>query len=123
VKPNQDENMNKHKDTTPSAEAAEPQLLALPDANDPPASAAKLAAAQSPLLDVKAHLQVCVGGAVMTVGELTGAKVGQVVTLDRQVDGAIDLMLEGKVVARGQLVAVGDYFGIRLTELPMPLGA
>lgn len=115
--------MNKHIDTTSPADMAEPQLLALPDAKDPPASAAKLASAQSPLLDVKARLQVCVGEAVMTVGELTSAKVGQVVTLDRQVDGAIDLMLEGKVVARGQLVAVGDYFGIRLTELPMPLGA
>lgn len=113
--------MNHPNDKTSSA--AVPQLLALPDAKDPPSSAAKLGVAQSPLLDVKARLQVCVGEAVMTVGELTGAKVGQVVTLDRQVDGAIDLMLEGKVVARGQLVAVGDYFGIRLTELPMPLGA
>lgn len=115
--------MNNPNDKTLPGAAAEPQLLALPEAQEPLATAAKLGAAQSPLLDVKARLQVCVGEAVMTVGELTGAKVGQIVTLDRQVDGAIDLLLEGKVVARGQLVAVGDYFGIRLTELPLPLSA
>jgi flagellar motor switch protein FliN/FliY len=116
----QDKTMN---NPNVSNESAEPQLLALPDAKDPLPTSAKLAASASPLLDVKARLQVCVGEAVMTVGELTNAKAGQVVTLDRQVDGPIDLLLEGKVVARGQLVAVGDYFGIRLTELPMPLSA
>jgi flagellar motor switch protein FliN/FliY len=73
------------------------------------------------LLDVKARLQVCVGEAVMTVGELTRAQVGQVVALDREVDAPVDLLLEGRVVARGQLVAVGEHFGIRLTELPLPL--
>jgi len=33
----------------------------------------------------------------------------------------VDLLLEGSVVARGELVAVGDHFGIRVIELPLDL--
>jgi flagellar motor switch protein FliN/FliY len=33
----------------------------------------------------------------------------------------VDLVLEGKVVARGELVAVDGFFAVRITELPLPL--
>ncbi|HEV8690350.1 MAG TPA: FliM/FliN family flagellar motor switch protein, partial [Ideonella sp.] len=95
--------------------------LGLPEASDPPANTAALAAASSPLLGVKTTLQACVGEAVLTVGELTQARVGQVIKLDREVDGSIDLLLDGRVVARGQLVAVDECFAVRLTEVPQPL--
>ncbi|MGM9486038.1 FliM/FliN family flagellar motor switch protein [Ideonella sp. YS5] len=97
------------------------QWIGLPEATDPAPTAAPVVPVQSPLLDVKARLQVCVGEVVMTVGELTRAQAGQVLALDREVDAPVDLLLEGRVVARGQLVAVGEHFGIRLTELPLPL--
>ena len=57
----------------------------------------------------------------MTVGELLSAKENQVLRLDRTLDQAVDLLLEGQVIARGQLVAVDDYFAVRITELPVPL--
>lgn len=95
------------------------------DASPPEASSRPLAgtasAAINPLHHVKAQVTVTVGSASLTVGELLAAKDSQVITLDREVDGVVDLMLEGQVVARGQLVAVGDYFGIRITELPRAL--
>jgi flagellar motor switch protein FliN/FliY len=97
------------------------QWIELPQAIDAASTSTRLAPMQNPLLDVKARLQVCVGEAVMTVGELTQAQSGQIVALDRAVDAPVDLLLEGRVVARGQLVAVGEHFGIRLTELPLPL--
>jgi flagellar motor switch protein FliN/FliY len=109
--------------STPHPSDSTAQWVSLPDATDPPSSAPKLPVDRNPLLDVKARLQVCVGEATMTVGELTSAQQGQVVKLDREVDGLVDLLLEGRVVARGQLVAVGDCFGICLTELPLPLTA
>jgi flagellar motor switch protein FliN len=109
--------------TSVTQEQPAAQWIGLPEATDPASTTARLAPAHNPLLDVKARLQVCVGEAVMTVGELTRAQSGQVVALDRAVDAAVDLVLEGRVVARGQLVAVGEHFGIRLTELPMPLKA
>lgn len=100
-----------------------PQLIDLPHAVETSAAAPRLAPSLSPLMGVKTRLQVCVGHAELSVGDLCEARVGHVITLDREVDGAIDLLLDGHVVARGQLVAVGDVFGIRLTELPAPLAA
>jgi flagellar motor switch protein FliN/FliY len=75
----------------------------------------------NPLHQVKTTLQVCVGSAVITVGELLNAKEHQVLVLDRSALQPVDLVLEGHVVARGQLVAVGSQFAVRLTELPVSL--
>ncbi|MDP9933592.1 FliM/FliN family flagellar motor switch protein [Variovorax paradoxus] len=75
-----------------------------------------------PLHQIKAKLQVCVGEATVSVGELLAAKEHHVLLLDRAVDQAVDLTIEGKVVARGQLVAVDGHFAVRITELPIALG-
>jgi flagellar motor switch protein FliN/FliY len=75
----------------------------------------------NPLLQVRATVQVLLGEASLTVGELATARAGQVLALDRPVDGLVDLVLNGHVVARGQLVAVDDHFAVRLTETPPPL--
>ena len=74
-----------------------------------------------PLQSVRVQLQVCVGRAEMTVADLLGAREREVLLLDRAVDAPVDLLLEGQVVARGQLVAVDGSFGVRVTELPLPL--
>lgn len=75
----------------------------------------------NPLHSIKTRLQVCVGEAVVTVGELLAAKEHQVFVLNQSVDQPVDILLEGKVVARGQLMAVDDQFAVRITELPQPL--
>lgn len=75
----------------------------------------------NPLHSVRARLQVCVGEVEITIGELLAAKEHQVLVLNRGVDEPVDLLLEGKVVARGQLVAVDGSFAVRITELPAPL--
>lgn len=87
----------------------------------PPAPTGAPAAADNPIHHVKARLQACLGEAVMTVGELLAAREHQVVVLDRHVEQPVDLLIEGKVIARGQIVAVGDNFAVRITELPAPL--
>jgi flagellar motor switch protein FliN/FliY len=75
-----------------------------------------------PLHAVKVRLHVCVGHAALTVGQLLGARENEVLVLDRTVDQPVDLVLEGRVVARGQLVAVDDgSFAVRISELPLPL--
>jgi flagellar motor switch protein FliN len=74
-----------------------------------------------PLYQVKARLQVCVGEATVTVGELLAAKQHQVLRLDRLLDEPVDLMVEGKIIARGHLVAVDGHFAVRLSELPQPM--
>lgn len=91
---------------------------------EPPAHAAAgpaLLRDPHPLHAVKVRLQVRVAESAMTLGELLGAHENEVLVLDRGVDQPVDLMLEGHVVARGQLVAVEGSFAVRITELPLPL--
>ena len=105
-------------------ETQEAELLAL-DPLPPPAAAAApvLEGRPNPLLQVRTQIQVCVGEACISVEELLSARQGHGIALDRKVDQVVDVLLEGQVVARGQLVAVGDVFGVRITELPLPLTA
>lgn len=70
---------------------------------------------------IRTRLEVCIGEVEMSVGELMAARVDEVVALDAAIDDAIELRLNGQVVARGQLVAVDGRFGFRITELPAPL--
>lgn len=74
-----------------------------------------------PLRNVKATLSVCVGGIELTIGELLNAKRDDVLVIDRLIDEPVDILLEGNVIARGQLVAVEDAYGVRLTEVPAGL--
>lgn len=105
------------------AEAVAAQPLSYEPLSDVPnRSGGPVLQSPNPLLGVKARLEVCVGQAELTVGELLAAKQGHVLRLDREVDQPVDIRLDGKVVARGLLVAVGDAFAVRMTELPAPLG-
>lgn len=81
---------------------------------------------QSPLLDsknmdlikhVKVALTVEIGSAELTVDQFFSLKSGDVVTLSEQVNEPAVLRVDGKSVARGNLVAVGDNFGLQLTDI------
>lgn len=81
--------------------------------------AARLAA----LAHVSAELTVVAGHCLSKIGELLSMKEGQVLTLDRALNASFDVMLGDTVVARGELVAVGDQFGVRIVELAEGLGS
>jgi flagellar motor switch protein FliN/FliY len=66
---------------------------------------------------VKVRLSVSIGGAEISVAELFALGAGKVVALDRAVDAPVDLCINGRVVGRGSLVAVGDQFGVRIAEI------
>jgi flagellar motor switch protein FliN/FliY len=95
--------------------------VALEELADGSSVGAALLADANPLLAVKIQLQVRVGNVSMTLGELMAARENAVLALDRAVDQPVDLMLEGRTVARGQLVAVDEHFAVRITELPLSL--
>lgn len=69
---------------------------------------------------VKVLLTVAVGEAEITMGRLFSLVSGDVVALDRPADAPVDVRLNGKLIARGLLVAVGDKFGVRITEISDP---
>lgn len=118
-----------HTASAASASMPTAQIISLPDlhgdaygASSGQGDGAPVLRDWNPLHQIKATLQVCVGEATISVGELLAAKEHQVLRLDRSVEQAVDLTIEGKVVARGQLVAVDGHFAVRITELPVALG-
>ena len=72
------------------------------------------------ILGVKITLMARLGDAEISVGELFSLKDGSVVKLDRLTTDPVDILLDGQVVARGNLVVADDHFGISITEIPRP---
>jgi len=66
---------------------------------------------------VNVTVQAFLGEAVMTVAELQALSVESVVTLDSVLNQAVDLKLNGVRFAKGELVSVGDHFGIKITSI------
>lgn len=66
---------------------------------------------------LKVKLSVSVGHCELTVKELFDLRESALLTLDRDTRDPVEISLDGKVVARGLLVAVDDSFGVRITEL------
>ncbi|MEA9566654.1 FliM/FliN family flagellar motor switch protein [Xanthomonas dyei] len=66
---------------------------------------------------VKAKLVAHVGHVEMSVDEIMALKQSDVVTLEEACDALVTLMLNGKAIARGELMAVGDKLGVRIQEL------
>jgi flagellar motor switch protein FliN/FliY len=53
----------------------------------------------------------------MSVAEVLKLGTGSIVELDRLAGGPVDLLVNDKLIARGEVVAVDDNFGVRITEL------
>lgn len=97
---------------------ASAQLIELPVLGSGTTHGPALLRNHSGLLDsVKVGLSVVVGQVDTTLGELFKLQENAVLTIDRQVGQAIDLVINGNIVARGQLVVVGENFGVRITEI------
>lgn len=67
------------------------------------------------------HVQVAlaaqVGTVTMSVERLFALKSGDVVSMDELLEAPLTLMLNGRPVARGELLAVDDHFGVRILDL------
>ena len=69
------------------------------------------------LKGLQVSLETHLGGAELSIQDLLGLKRGSVVKLDVRLNEPVELRLHGAVVARGEIVAVGDNFGIRILEV------
>jgi len=67
--------------------------------------------------NINVTLEAYVGEARLTVGQLTELRQGAIVQLDAPLNHTVELRLNGLAVARGELVAAGDRFGVRLVEI------
>jgi len=69
------------------------------------------------LADIPLRLSVEVGSTSLKLAELMDLNEGSVVELDRQSNELLDILVNGTLVARGEVVTVGGKFGIRVVDV------
>ncbi len=69
------------------------------------------------LLEVDLDVTADLGTARLSVAEVLGLGPGSIVEFGKSVDQALDLRVNGRTIARGEIVAVEGRFGLRITEL------
>lgn len=67
--------------------------------------------------NAEVELEVVVGSKKITISELYKLKIGSTLALNQRLNEPVVLMLNGSPIARGELVAVDDSFGIRITDI------
>lgn len=72
------------------------------------------------LLDVTLDATICFGQKEMLLREILELHPGAAVALDRHVDEPVDLLVGGRIVARGEVVIVDGNYGLRITEIISP---
>jgi flagellar motor switch protein FliN len=71
----------------------------------------------SRLHDVPVDLAVEIGRTRMTIGETLALGPGSIITLNRLAGEPVDLLVNGKPIARGEVVVIDEEFGLRVTEV------
>jgi len=77
----------------------------------------RTAAELEPVFDVPVRVQAVLGKSSLEVNQLLKLAPGAVVELDRKVGEAIDIYVNNRLVARGEVVLVEDHLGVTMTEI------
>ncbi|HWH01296.1 MAG TPA: flagellar motor switch protein FliN [Pilimelia sp.] len=72
------------------------------------------------LHDVEMEVSAELGRTRMSVRELLSLSPGAIVELDRAAGSPADLLVNGRLIARGEVVVIDENFGIRITEIVAP---
>ena len=78
---------------------------------------ARIAADLEAVFDVPVQVSAVLGRSKMDVGELLSLGPGTVLELDRRVGEAIDIYVNNRLVARGEVVLVEEKLGVTMTEI------
>lgn len=68
-------------------------------------------------LDIPLNVEVVVGSTVIKIGELLNLAPGSVLELEQSVETPVDIKVNGKLVAKGEIVIVEDRFGVRIVDI------
>jgi len=109
-------------ETPPAAPEPPPGAMAAPQAA--PSRQAPLASGPAPdsgnldlLLDIQLPVVVRMGQTEMQMGELLKLTPGSILELNRSADAPVELLVNGKLIAKGEVVVVDGNFAFRITEI------
>jgi flagellar motor switch protein FliN/FliY len=77
----------------------------------------KIASDLAPVFDVPVNISAVLGRAHMSVAQLLQLQAGSILELDRKVGEAIDIYVNNRLVARGEVVVVDERLGVTMTEI------
>lgn len=97
-------------------DAAEGMALEGIDADDD-TEIARTASDLEAVFDIPVHVTAVLGKSRMRVSQLLKLGRGAVIELDRKVGEAIDIYVNNRLVARGEVVVVEDRLGVTMTEI------
>lgn len=69
------------------------------------------------VLDVPVNLTIELGSCQLPMKEVLQLNIGSVVQLDKQADAPVELSINGKLIAHGEVVVIEDRFGVKITEV------
>ena len=72
------------------------------------------------LLDVNLDISVELGRSRMSIQELLGLGPGSVIELDKLAGEPLDILVNDRLIARGEAVVMNDKFGVRITDIVNP---
>ena len=72
------------------------------------------------LLDVRVRLSVQLGRAQLSIREVLGLGPGSVVELDKPANEPVDILVNDRLIAHGEVVVVDENFGIRVLDIVSP---
>lgn len=73
------------------------------------------------ILDIPLRVTVELGKSKVVIKDLLQMAQGSVIELDKLAGEPLDVYINGKMIARGEVVTVGEKFGIRLTDIISPV--
>lgn len=94
-----------------AADSDEPVVESTPEPTEPPEEDVDAIA------DIPIRMRVVVGDKNTTLADLLNMKTGEVMELDKGLDTTVDLMVQDKIIARGELVEVEGRLGVRVLRV------
>ncbi len=91
-----------------------------PEGQEPEGPTTRVAADLEAVFDVPVRVSAVLGRARMDIGDLLKLGPGTVLELDRKVGEAIDIYVNNRLVARGEVVLVEEKLGVTMTEIIKP---
>ncbi len=72
------------------------------------------------LLDVPLQVRVELGKCKKNIKDILEMNLGSVISLDKMAGEPVDVVINGKIIAKGEVVVIEDNYGIRITEISSP---
>ncbi|HSO36313.1 MAG TPA: flagellar motor switch protein FliN [Labilithrix sp.] len=74
------------------------------------------------LRDVEVEVTLEIGRKRMRIGDLLKLGAGQTLELDKAAGEPLEIMVNGRVIGRGEAIVIGDRYALRITEIVAPKG-